>query len=228
MTRRFFYIVSLLLIIGTNAQAQKRLLVPEMYFGVHGGASGSTVLFTPAVDAMSPFLKGVVVGGTGGLVFRYSEQKCCGVQVELNYMQRGWREAGVDANGVEADYAKKLHYLELPFLMHIYFGKPSFRGFVNLGPQIGYCIKEEEINLNPAGYPVRPEYQPIDNRFDWGLAGGLGFYYRSRKAGIYQLEVRANYSLGTLFSNKVGADFQMSNPLTVGVHLAWLWEFKKQ
>ncbi len=227
MRRWHIYCLGLLLIVSIGAQAQKRILSPEIYLGVHGGVLGSTVLFSPTIDYMSPLTKGAVLGGTGGLVFRYSEQKCCAVQVELNYMQRGWRETGKDANNIVANYTRNLHYLELPFLMHIYFGSPSFRGFVNLGPQIGYCIKEDIINHNPEGIPERPEYQKLEHPFDWGIAGGLGFYYRSRNAGVYQLEVRANYSLGTLFDNKVGADLQQSNSLNVGIHLAWLWEFKK-
>lgn len=227
MRSKRLYGLVLLLVLCVSVQAQKRLTEPEMYLGVHGGVLGSTVLFSPANEYMTPFINGAILGGTGGLVFRYSEQKCCAVQVELNYMQRGWREAGVNVNKVQANYTRNLHYLELPFLMHLYFGSQRFRGFVNLGPQIGYCIKDEVVNHNPKGFPDRPEYQKLEHPFDWGIAGGLGCYFRSRKAGVYQLEIRANYSLGTLFNNKVGADFKQSNPLCVGVHLAWLWEFKK-
>ena len=88
-------------------------------------------------------------------------------------------------------------------------------------------MKDEVINHNPEGFLDRPEYQKLEHPFDWGVAGGLGCYFRSRNAGVYQLEVRANYSLGTLFDNKVGADFQQSNTLNIGIPLAWLWEFKK-
>ena len=84
---------------------------------------------------MSPITDAVVLGGNGGLVFRWSGQKCCAVQVELNYLQRGWREANK-----EGTYTRALHYVELPFLMHIYFGSSTVRGLVNLGPQIGYCV----------------------------------------------------------------------------------------
>ena len=203
---------------------QKRLLEPEMYFGFHGGAIASTTIFSPKVSNMTPITKACVLGGTGGLIFRYSEQKCCALQLELNYMQRGWAEQGTNEYG-SINYSRKLHYLELPVLMHIYFGSPSFRAFVNLGPQIGYCIKDESSgSKNPLG---GPQYEPI-NRFDWGVAGGLGFYYRSRHAGVYQLDIRVGYSLGSLFSSRTGADFSMSNPLTLSVGLGWLWEFKKR
>lgn len=220
---RKFYLI-LLLLSSLTLMGQKRLLQPEIYLGVHGGAVVSTVFFSPQVNYMTPITKGCVPGGEGGLVFRYSEQKCCAIQVELNYMQRGWAEKGADDYG-SANYTRKLHYLELPMMMHLYFGSPTFRGFLNVGPQIGYCIKEEMSG--ETSFDDGPQYNPIDNRFDWGITGGLGFYYRSHKAGIYQLDIRVGYSLGTLFNNKAGADFSQSNPFTVGVGLAWLWEFKK-
>ena len=199
------------------ALAQPRLRVPEMYVGLHGGVIASTVQFSPTVPNMSPVTGAVVLGGNGGLVFRYSAQKCCAVQVELNYMQRGWREANTDGA-----YTR---YIELPFLMHIYFGSQSFRGFVNLGPQIGYCVYDD------MGSGVRQtesvhQYAPPDKSFDWGVAGGLGIYYRSKKAGLYQIEARFNYSLGTIFASSATDYFSQSNSMNLSINLAWLWEIR--
>lgn len=213
-----------MLLSSLTLMGQKRLTQPEIYLGVRGGAVASTVFFSPQVNYMSPITKAVTLGGEGGLVFRYSEQKCCAIQIELNYMQRGWAEKGTDAYRT-ANYTRKLHYLELPMMMHLYFGKPSFRGFLNAGPHIGYCIKEEMAGETPM--VGSPQYKPIDNRFDWGVCGGLGFYYRSRNAGVYQFDIRAGYSLGSVFSTKAGTDFTQSHPFSLGVGLAWLWEFKK-
>lgn len=219
--RKYLFII--LMLSSGMLMGQKRLMQPEIYLGVHGSAIASMTIFNPTVPYMTPITKGCVLGGEGGLVFRYSEQKCCALQLELNYMQRGWAERGSDVAG-EIDYMRKLHYIELPVMMHIYFGKPSFRGFVNLGPQIGYCVKDEvQGTPHPAG---GAQYNALDHRFDWGVCGGVGFYYRSAHAGVYQLDIRAGYSLGTLFSNQAGADFTMSNPITLSVGLAWLWEFK--
>ena len=201
--------------------AQPRLRKPEVYFGVHGGVTASTVQFSPTVPNMSPITDAVVLGGNGGLVFRWSGQKCCAVQVELNYLQRGWREANE-----EGTYTRALHYIELPFLMHIYFGSSTVRGFVNLGPQIGYCVYDNS-GIGTKQTSEVHQYSPIEKPFDWGIAGGLGFYVRSRKAGLYQLEVRYNYSLGTLFDDSLTAHFRNSNPMELSVNLAWLWEFKR-
>ncbi len=207
-------------LLATPALAQPHLRIPEMYVGVHGGVLASTVQFSPTVANMSPITQAVILGGNGGLVFRYSAQKCCAVQVELNYMQRGWREANTDGA-----YTRALHYIELPFLMHIYFGNRSFRGFVNFGPQIGYCVYDNR------GRGVRQtefvhQYAPLDKAFDWGAAGGLGMYYRTKKAGLYQIEVRFNYSLGTIFASSATDYFSQSNPMNLSINLAWMWEVK--
>ena len=209
-----------ILLAGVVGYAQPHLRVPEIYFGIHGGISAATVQFSPTVPNMTPLPQAVTLGGNGGFLFRWSGQKCCAVQVELNYLQRGWRED--NENGA---YERKLHYVELPFLMHIYFGSSAFRGFVNLGPQIGYCVYDDNGRGNKQDNEIH-QYIPIERPFDWGIAGGLGFYYRSKQAGLYQLEIRYNYSLGTLFDPSLTAHFRNSNPMELSVNVAWLWEFK--
>lgn len=222
MTSKRAHILLLLAMLSTYMLAQPHLRYPEMYVGVHGGVMASMVTFTPTVANMTPITNACILGGNGGLVFRYSGHKCCGLQVELNYMQRGWREKNTEAG---VDYQRHLDYLELPFLTHIYFGKPQWRGFINLGPQIGYCLRDAASGTSAV---AGKQYAPIDNRFDWGVAGGLGFYFRSHNAGLYQLEARFNYSLGTLYSNRAADYFSASNAMNLSINLAWMWEIKNK
>lgn len=225
MNKRIAYIVVLLLtVVSGSVYGQRRLRHPEMYIGVHGGVMASTVTFSPTVPHMTDITQSCVLGGNGGLVFRYSEQKCCAVQVELNYMQRGWGEGAEATETSEAvNYSRKLHYLELPFLMHIYFGSQTWRGFVNVGPQIGYCLKDDGGKGAKQTEEVH-QYATIDNKFDWGIAGGLGAYCRTEKAGLYQLEVRFNYSFGTLFASRSSDYFGQSNPMALSLNFAWMWQ----
>jgi len=202
------------------SSAQPRLRVPEIYLGLHGGVTASTVMFNPGVANMTPITNACVLGGNGGLVFRYARHKFCGVQVELNYMHRGWAE-----KNDEGSYSRELHYIELPLLMNVSFGSERWRGIFNFGPQIGYCVKDNggtgsQLNSNTT------HYQPITHPFDWGLAAGLGFYYRSRNAGLYQLEARFDFSLGGLFGTAPIDYFSMANPMDLSLNLAWMWEFK--
>lgn len=201
--------------------AQPRLRTPEIYVGVHGGVTASSVLFTPTVDNMTPIYQACVLGGNGGLVFRYGAHKCCAIQIELNYQHRGWRETkGEDA------YSRELHYIELPLLMNLNFGNQRCRGFLNLGPQIGYCVWD---NNGDGTYLSnnKTQYKPIDHPFDWGIAGGIGVYYRSRNAGLYQIEARFNYSLGGIYGTGLTDYFAMASPIDLSINLAWMWEIKK-
>lgn len=189
--------------------AQPRLERDEMYVGVHAGILASMVGFSPAVEqsALNPYL-----GPNAGLVFRYSGQKCCGLQVELNYMQRGWHETPIG-------YRRRLDYVEMPFLTHIWFGR-KFRGFVNLGPQVGFLVHESHYGLPEK---VQPQHLPLNKHFDWALAAGLGMLYRSI-AGVWQLEARFNYSFGDVFANHKTDYFSRSNCMNLSLNLAWFWQ----
>ena len=202
--------------------AQPRLRRPEMYIGVHAGVMASTVTFVPNVAKIDIMQSPLAFNG--GLVFRYAGHKVCAIQTEINYMPRGWHETIALDNGNTIDYYRTLHYLEVPLLMHLYLGKERFRGFLNLGPQIGYCFRDVSTEL-PSNV-ASPQYQPLDNPFDWGLAGGLGCYYRTKKIGIFQLEARFNFSLGTIYSNRKVDHFSQSNSMNLSVNFAYMWEIK--
>lgn len=213
-------LIVLLLFAGVHLYAQPRLEHAEMFVGAYGGATVSTVFFSPKVPGMSDLLK-VPLGWNAGVVFRYGAHKVCSFQVEAGYAQRGWREYS-EKDGY--DYYRKLHYVQVPFLTHIHFGGAHAQGFVNLGPQIAYCVASQESGTKQTTSVY--QYRPIDHAFDWGVAGGLGFYGMHRKAGVFQLEARVHYSFGSLYNNSRAEHFASSNTLTVSLNFAYLWQIK--
>ena len=221
MHLRHIFITMLLLILSIAVGAQPRLRTPEMYVGAHAGAMASTMLFKPNIANIDIMQSPLTING--GLVFRYAGHKVCAIQTELNYMQRGWRET-ITLGQTTMDYTRQLDYIEIPLLMHLYFGKERFRGFFNLGPQIGYCIRDVATPL-PEGVTA-PHYLPIDKPFDWGLAGGLGCYLRTRKIGLFQLEARFNFSMGTTYNNRKVDYFSQSNAMNLSLNFAYLWEVR--
>ena len=223
--RRLVLTISAVLI-SVVCLAQPKLSHEEMYVGAHAGAIASMYRFAPVEVKQSwkhPFL-----GWNGGLVFRYAGHKVCGMQVEINYMQRGWYETN-------QDYTRQLDYIEVPFLMHLYFGKKA-RGFINLGPQIGYCIRSTESGTVPTAQDlarkaggtskVAHQYADVEKPFDWGIAGGAGFYYRSKYAGVYQLEARFNWSFGNTFNDSKMDYFDYSTPMSLSLNFAYMWQVK--
>ena len=220
------YILILLLVITQMIAAQNRLNTPEIFLGVHGGVKASSMLFKPSVDKLD--ILHSPLSANGGLVFRYAEHRICALQVECNYMQRGWAEVYETQGAASTIYTRQLHYIELPFLMHIALGKQKFRVFLNFGPQIGYCFGEETKVTNPGSYEfTAKQHNEITNRFDWGAAAGLGCYYRTNKIGVFQLEARFNYSLGALFDVGQLQHFKLASPMGLSVNVGYLWKFKK-
>lgn len=210
-------LILLLIIVSCTIAAQPRLRTPEIHVGAQAGVMASTVIFKPTIQGAE--IPNVLLSPSGGLVFRYIGHKVCAIQVEANYMQRGWIEKTDNVN-----YTRQLDYIEIPLLMHLYFGKRSIRGFFNLGPQIGYCFRDIAIGTSNPQY--KHQYSDIQKPFDWGLAGGLGIYYQSYKIGLFQLEARCNYSFGSIFNNQKTDHFDFANSLNVSLNLAYMWQFK--
>ena len=198
-----YIVVLVLCALGMRVNAQPRLRTPEFWLGVHGGVSASTVLFNPSVAGMSPITNACVLGGNGGLVFRYAGHKYCHFQMELNYLHRGWA-----TKTDEGRTAYNLHYIELPIFMHLNFGSEVCRWFFNFGPQIGYRVWDESNRT--------------DHPFDWGLAAGTGLYIRTRKAGLYQLEIRYDFSFGGVVGTSLTDNYSMASPMDLSINLAWM------
>lgn len=193
-----------------SAFAQPRLSRPEYYLGVHGGVSAGTVLFNPTVANMSPITNACVLGGNGGVAFRFAGHKYCHFQIELNYEHRGW----ATGNDTIARTAHNLHYIELPILMHLNFGSEVCRWIFNFGPQIGYCVYDEN--------------KSIDHPFDWGLAAGTGIEVHTRKAGIYELEVRFDFSFGGVWGTTVTDAYKIASPMDLSINLGWYFPIRKR
>ncbi|MDR2682732.1 MAG: PorT family protein [Dysgonamonadaceae bacterium] len=216
-------IVFLLLLTGI-VRSQTTEFKPEWAFGVNAGATLSRVGFLPRVS--QTFL----LQETGGLTARYISEKSCGIQVELNYSLRGWKEQA-DAVSQFNRYTRSLAYVELPVLTHFYFdlGKRA-RVVLNLGPQIGYNtgekVLEKELVTPPgATEPTIPRYYDDDytvqRKFDYGITGGLGLEIRTG-IGNFLLEGRYYFGLSDVFGNSRGDVFQSSHNQVIGIKLAYL------
>ena len=200
-----------LIAISFSLSAQVRLDKPEMYIGANFGVTESMVMFNPAVT------QGFLMGYNGGIVFRYIAEKNVGMQAELNFSQRGWKEA----NGL---YSRQLNYIELPFLTHIYVGRKN-RVFFNIGPKISYLISEKVLVNSSAVSTDLQHITPVQHPFDYGLCTGLGLLFNIG-GSIYQLDTRANYSLGNVFNDQKKDYFANSNNFNLSVNLAWLFQVK--
>lgn len=89
----------------------------------------------------------------------------CGIQGEINFSQRGWKE--VIEDGSNNTYHRAMNYIEVPLLAHLAFGKDKGNGarfIINLGPQVGFLLGEKNITVTLLpGIPLTVRKELMNN-----------------------------------------------------------------
>ena len=200
--------------------------------GINTGMNMTKVDLSPRVKQKSHN------GMSFGVTARYMSEKyfkmMCGIQAEINYTQRGWKENIED--GTDNTYSRTMNYVEVPLLAHLAFGKDALdkgmKFFVNMGPQVAYFISEKEKmsdNWDPSHRPngVNQQYgKMVENKFDYGILGGMGLEL-STKVGHFLLEGRYYYGLSDFWGSSKKDEFGRSGHSYMGVKLTYLFDITK-
>ena len=230
------YILSLLLgLLGTafatEAKAQIVETTPyEFALGVSGGTTFSSISFTPRVP------QNMRTGVTFGLTGRMTMGENVGLQLELNYVQQGWKEKFDPPEGAENNTAAQINYrynrllncIQLPFYTHVQFGGKKVKGFLQAGPQIGYIFSESTDENLDGAQPGRENTQhdlAVQKRFEWGISGGGGIEIRTG-IGYFLLEGRYLYSLGDIYNTRREDPFAKASGQTITAKLSYLIPMK--
>jgi len=67
----------------------------------------------------------------------------------------------------------------------------------------------------------------IQNKFDYGIAGGGGIEFRTKKAGSFLLEGRYYFALSDFYSTTKKDYFSRAAHGTITVKLTYLFDLKK-
>ena len=200
--KKLFVILSVFLIINSTGFSQEEEYKPFFAFGIKQGISYSSVNFSPGIR------QGLTLGYQGGLVYRYQNEKLFALQVEVNFVQKGWTE---DLDTIDNSYSRKLNYVELPFITQVVMGKKTnLKYYVNLGTSFAYFLSEkEDLEVNNELY--RREYyeKPVENYFDFGALAELGLMYNTN-IGEFQIGVRYQLTLTDLFKSTTETVFDNS------------------
>ena len=200
--------------------------------GINGGLNMSQVAFSPSIKQTNK--NGMVFGVTG----RYMSEKyfnmLCGIQLELNYSQRGWNEKIEDSS--ENTYSRTMNYLEVPMLAHLAFGKDAIDNgvqfFLNMGPQFAFFLNEKENmsdNWDPShrSNGVVQQYgKMVEYKFDYGIVAGGGLEL-STKFGHFLLEGRYYLGLSDFYKSTKKDEFGRSGHSFIGVRLTYLYDLIK-
>lgn len=210
-------------LLNPKLQAQKTSkFAREHSFGISGGIDLSKYTFKPTV------LQDFKIGPTMGVTWRYIEEKYFGIQAELLYTNRGWKERLEDHPDLH--FSRTLNYLEIPVLSHIYFGNDRIKAFVNLGPKIGLYLSESKatnIETTIPNYSNEQHSLEIANKFDYGITAGAGVELRMGKQSIL-LEGRYYFGLGDIFPNEKKDHFETSSNQNISISATYLFHIKRK
>jgi hypothetical protein len=235
-------ISALLLLLPTMLAAQIGEHRNTLSVGVNGGYNLTSIRFTPKV------VQGMHGGLTGGLSMRYTVEKyfstIASIAAEVNFSQMGWIEDIRDIDdqpvinavtGLPEEYSRTISYIQVPLLAHLAWGRENkgVNFFVNAGPQFGVYLSESTTTnfdwatrntSDRANTIVAQDTMSVENKFDYGIALGVGMEYAHPAVGRFLIEGRYYYGLGNIYGDSKRDYFGSSNFGTVTVKVAWLFD----
>ena len=147
-------------------------------------------------------------------------------------------------------YSRKMTYVQMPFMARMGWGRErkGFQFFFQLGPQIGlflndkvesnFDVRQTDFNPGPTGKP-NPDYKyknsrvsdvvaqdtmAVENKFDYGIAGGIGLEFSNRHLGHFLIEGRYYYGLGNIYGATKRDYFARSNFGNIVVKFTYLFD----
>lgn len=243
--RSILCIISLLMLFPLSSLAQVGEHRNDLAIGVNGGYMLSNVGFVPKVNQ-------TFHGGyTGGLSLRYVCEKyfnsICSIYAELNYAQMGWKEDILDREDQPVineetqqaeSFSRTLNYVQLPIFARLGWGREQkgVQFFFQAGPQLGYYLSDKVTknfeldkrnSWKRANDEVHQDTMAVENKFDYGIAAGIGMEYSFPKLGHFMLEARYYYGLGNIYKDTKRDYFGKSNNSSIIVKLTYLFDLKK-
>lgn len=216
-----------------TAQAQVGESRNDLAVGVSGGYVLNKVSFNPTIK------QDFHPGTTFGVTLRYTCEKyfaaLCALQAEVNYTGMGWKEKIETSDDT---YERQVNYVQVPLLANLGFGRErgGVKGFIVLGPQIGFCLGEKEKRggewseetLNKRPNQVTQQYDlKVQRKFEYGLTGGAGLDVSTRSGHHFLLEGRYYYALSDIFKNSKKDPFGRSANGAIIAKVSYLFDIIK-
>lgn len=217
----------------------------DLAVGVNGGYVMSNVGFIPEVP------QNMLGGMTGGLTVRYTCEKyfksICAIVAEVNFAQTGWKEKILDINDQPVYYTydtekanplayqRQMTYIQIPVMARLGWGRErrGVQAFFQIGPQIGFFLSDKITSNIESGYGtqssrvsnvVAQDTMAVENKFDYGIAGGAGIEFSIPKVGHFLLEGRYYYGLGNIYGNTKSDVFGKSNFGQIVIKATYLFD----
>lgn len=171
-------------------------------------------------------------GATAAIFTQYNFLNWVALRAELEMVQKNhlfYRTFPYEGTR----YATNNTYLQLPVMTQFSFGGQKVRGFANVGVYAGYWLDShlkgtmtDPMNTDSV-YPVDEKQDFLaarDQRWDFGLAGGIGIEYRFLEHWALHAEGRCYYSfITTSHQSSVIADNRYNTTFAIQLGCAYIF-----
>lgn len=233
MCRLLLIALAIIMLSVTPLVAQER--EPRFMIGPTGGINLSAMIFSPKVyqGLKLGYDAGIIIRYDSGVLFPELEHITGGLFLEVDYSSRGWKEVPSKNRDLPAEYDqysydRTLNFINVPIMTHLMFGKGALKFTVSLGSHFGYLLSESSQSNFPEeklpGVVVAQHNMPVENKFAWGIGGGVGLEYHKGRtvAGIRGSYV---YGLGEIYGNMRSDYFGKSSEQIIATKLYFLFAF---
>ena len=150
--------------------------------------------------------------------------------------------------GTAEAYERRINYVQIPVFARLGWGRErrGFQAFFQVGPQIGLYLNEEATYNFDLDHPntyrrmsavsgpnigdhvySNMYHLPVENKFDYGIGGGLGLEFSHPKLGHFLLDGRYYYALGNIYGNSKRDYFATSNFQNIVIKLSCLFDISR-
>lgn len=142
-----------------------------------------------------------------GLVYKYYSGKWVGIQVGVNYAEKGYMrnvreyydlqdlEKGFDLIDISS---RHFQLVDVPFVTQFHYELWKFRAVANAGVYASYILRSQSVALQPDVTPDNFDF----NKFDYGLRFGGGLAFMLHPLEI-QVEFAYSVGLGYIYDAQV-------------------------
>ena len=193
--------VGLSMLVATQVSAQEQKTSTESHLSPKLGVKGGINFTNLYVDNVKD--ENVKVGYNVGLFAKLPVTRGFSIQPELLYSSKGAKLSYSNFLQGSGEYRFNLDYLELPVLA-VFNVAPNLN--IHVGPYIGYLahVNIKDVDDNGTINGVKELNADNFRRFDYGVAGGIGFDIQN-----FTIGARYNYGL-----QEVGKSGSLSGQLT--------------
>ena len=179
------FIISIIIISALGLKAQFSV-------GVRQGYGSYGVNFEPSQKYQVPFNL-----SNSGLVIIYNSIDNSGLQMEINYASKGWREVDSLVDG--AYFERRIKYLEIPLYSRWEVDLGKVRPIIFAGPYLAWKLSETTDSANYShiwneSHPYNHFEQTIKD-VDFGIKLGLGIEYKFTKQFAIYIDGRYDFQI---------------------------------